>query len=153
MSARLVLAPTLSYVELDALVRGLGWEHVSGPAYPPLVPGEPEFASWRQSGDRLGYTCNPAVWLRVLDVSAVAEAARRLALVSSLPLLGYAELPGLLRSGDPQHVLLGVLAVDVLAACEHLGPVRALMHHREPVVARAAQRVVAGLLAAPTDEA
>lgn len=48
MSAKLVLEPGLSYVDLDDAVRQLGWEHVSDPAYPPLVAGEPEFAAWRQ---------------------------------------------------------------------------------------------------------
>jgi hypothetical protein len=65
VTARIVLDPELSYVELDASVRRLGWEHLAGPAYPPLVPGEPEFASWRQGTDSLAYTCNPVAWLRV----------------------------------------------------------------------------------------
>jgi hypothetical protein len=147
VNARVVLAPELSYVELDATVRRLGWEHVSGPTYPPLVAGEPELATWRQGGDSLSYICNPVAWLRVLDLSAVAEAARRLALVASLPLLEDDELRRLLRSRAPETVLLGVLAVDVLRASKHLPAVRALMHHREPTVAQAAQRVVAVLSA------
>jgi hypothetical protein len=100
MNARIVLDPSLSYVELNASVSRLGWEHVAGPAYPPLVPDEPEFASWRRDTDSLTYACNPVAWLRVLDLSAVAEAAQRLALIGSLPLLGYDQLPRLLRAGD-----------------------------------------------------
>jgi hypothetical protein len=145
VNAKLVLEPGLSYVDIDETVRRLGWQPVSGPAYPPLVPGEPEFAAWRQGDDSLAYTCNPVAWLRVLDLSAVAEPARRLALIAGLPLLEYARLPRLLRSADTETVLLGVLAVDILDAREHLPAVRALMHHREPVVAQAATRVVGRL--------
>ena len=143
MSTRLVLMPELAYESLDATVRGLGWQPMTGPAGPPLVVGEPEFATWAQDDDLLTYACNPVAWLRVLDLSGVAEPARRSELLAAVPLLEYDRLPRLLRSSRPETVLLGVLAVDLLAAREHLPAVRALMHHREPAVARAAQRVTA----------
>jgi hypothetical protein len=37
--------------------------------------------------------------------------------------------------------MLGLLAAEVLDRTEHLSAIRALMHHRDPLVARAAASV------------
>jgi hypothetical protein len=137
---RLVVVPELSYDELNAALGELGWAFESGPSYPPLVAGEPELATWRRGDDNLLYACNPVAWLRVLDLSDVSHPSDRLALALRLPLLDSARIARLLRTRDTESVLLGVLAADVLGMREHLPAVRALMHHREGVVAATAQR-------------
>ena len=142
MNARVVVAPELPYKDLALALERLGWRYVSGPARPPLVPGEPEFASWRIGEESLVYTCNPVVWLRVLDLSAITGAARRLALITAVPSLEYRRVAGLLRSRATESVLLGVLAAEVLDARDQLPALRALMHHSDRVVAVAAERAV-----------
>jgi hypothetical protein len=51
----------------------------------------------------LVYTCNPAVWLRLLDLGGVTDAAERMALALSLPQLESAGIGQLLRSGDVER--------------------------------------------------
>jgi hypothetical protein len=147
VSARIVLDPELPYERIAAAVEELGWRHVGGPQYPPLVPGEPEFATWRRDDDTLVYACNPVAWLRVLDLTAVTDPWQRLALLAALPLLPHDQLPQLLRSAATESLLLGILAADIMDDRKQLGTLRALMHHRDPVAATAAQRVVARMTA------
>ncbi len=73
MNPRLVLLPELRFCELGALLGQDGWEAVSQ-AIDPIVPGEPEHATFeRTGGARLVYTFNPVCALRVLDTSAAGR--------------------------------------------------------------------------------
>jgi hypothetical protein len=107
---RLVLAPEVTYSRLASTLENLGWCFVSGPAYPPLVSGEPEFGSWRKEGDTVAYTCNPVAWLRLVDISGVSRPVDRLDLVTQLPMLDPGRVARLVRSRTAEDVLLGILA-------------------------------------------
>ena len=143
---RVVLRPELTYAELAGQVEARGWVWHSGPTLPPLVAGEPELSAWRHptAGD-LVYTCNPVAWLRLLDLAAVSDPAERIHLLLGLPLLESEDIGPLLRSASVEEVLLGVHAAAVLGLREHARAVRALMHHRDPAVARAATTAVTAL--------
>lgn len=148
---RLVLAPEVPYSRLASTLESLGWCFVSGPAYPPLVDGEPEFASWRREDDTVVYTCNPVAWLRLVDISAVSRPVDRLALVTQLPMLDPGRVARLVRSRAAEDVLLGILASDVLGLRQNLPAIRAMMHHCDRAVATAAQRVAVSLVRAELD--
>ena len=148
---RLVLAPEERYSTLAATLQSLGWEVASEPAHPPLVDGEPEFASWRKEDDTVVYTCNPVAWLRLVDISAVSRPADRLALVTRLPMLDPGRIARLVRARNANDVLLGILATDVLALRDNLPALRALMHSRDRVVAGAAQRITRSLAGGDLD--
>lgn len=136
---RIVLSPEMTYVELNSALAERGWVWTSGPSTLPLVPDEPELTTWRHdTAGSLVYTCNPVVWLRLLDLAAVTDPSERVALALGLPQLESEEIGRVLRSGDVERTLLGVLAAEVLDGTEHLSAIRALMHHRDPSVARAA---------------
>ncbi|MFF5289021.1 hypothetical protein [Paractinoplanes globisporus] len=143
MSA-LVLDPDLRYADLTATLRRFGFALVREPSAPPLVPGEPEFGTWRRADDIAVYTCNPVVRLRLLDLSGVAEPD---AIRAELPLLHASALPRLLRSSDPEQLLLGVLAAGAMHAYDQLPALRALGRHRDSAVARAAVLTARGLAA------
>jgi hypothetical protein len=94
---RIVLSPQLTYAELNDILAQRDWVWTSGPSTPPLVEGEPELATWRHdTAGSLVYTCNPAVWLRLLDLGGVTDAAERMALALSLPQLESAGIGQLL---------------------------------------------------------
>ncbi len=139
---RIVLVPRLTFDELNVLVAERGWAIKSGPTTPPLAEGEPELCAWRHdTSGTLVYTCNPVVWLRLLDLGGVTDAAERMALAAGLPQLESGGIGRLLRSGRAEDVLLGLLAAQELDRTEHLSAIRALMHHADPSVARAAASV------------
>lgn len=138
MTTPMILDTAVTFADLDTAVTSLGWERHGTTAAPPLVPGEPEVATWTHPwAGTLVYTCNPAVWLRVLDLGAV-EPRAAVALALRLPHLGESAIAALLRAGPTELVLLGVLAAGVLRSPAHLNAVRALMQHREHAVAQAA---------------
>jgi hypothetical protein len=133
----MVLDTSVTYADLETAVTDLGWQR-QAIAMQPLVSGEPEFATFaKPDAGTLVYTCNPAVWLRVLDLDHVAPSAL-VALALRLPHLGEEAITGLLRAKQTERVLRGVLAAGVLPSPRHLQAVRALLHHRDPSVARAA---------------
>jgi hypothetical protein len=134
----MVLDTAVTFPDVEAAAADLGWQLVGTTALPPLVPGEPEVATWTQPGaGTLVYTCNPAVWLRVLDLEGV-EPAAAVALALRLPHLGEAAIAALLRARPTELVLFGVLAAGTYRSPAHLNAVRALTHHPDPTVARAA---------------
>jgi hypothetical protein len=134
----MILDTAVTFADLDAAVTDLGWVRHGTTAAPPLVPGEPEVATWTHPlAGTLVYTCNPVVWLRVLDLGTVERAAA-VALAVRLPHLGESAIAALLRAGPTELVLLGVLAAGVQRSPTHLNAVRALLHHRDPAVAQAA---------------
>lgn len=143
----MVIDPAVTFAELDAVVRRAGWSPRGELATAPLVAGEPEVATWtRPTAGTLTYTCNPAVWLRVLDLSTVEDPAAAVALAVQLPHRGIEAVTRLLRSGSEESLLLGVLAARVLRSPTHVGALRALTRSKHSTVARAATQA---LLASP----
>jgi hypothetical protein len=108
VNARLVLEPGLRFRELGALLEQDGWKTVSQ-ACDPIVPGEPEHATFeRPGGARLVYTFNPVCGLRVLDTSAANE-------IPVLPVARADEVRGWLGSADERTRMRGSLATQAAA--------------------------------------
>ena len=149
MDTTLVVQPQVTFSELGAELAQLGWSRGRGTlTAPPIIPGEPEFASWLTgSGEaQISYTFNPVVHLRVLVFYGNDVVSLREKVESVLPTLDSSDLRELLRSGEPRNVLLGILAareLKVTSVLDLLGP---LTNHSEPVVARAAQDTLAELI-------
>lgn len=107
MSERVVLMPELRFGELATLLGKVGWEVVSRAA-DPIVPGEPEHATFERSGGaRLVYTFNPVCALRVLDTSAAGP-------VPALPAAGADVVRSWLDSTDQRTRMRGTLAAALL---------------------------------------
>jgi hypothetical protein len=103
VNARLVLEPGLRFCELGALLRQDGWQAVSQ-AGDPIVPGEPEHATFeRPGGARLVYTFNPVCALRVLDTSAAKQ-------IPVLPVARADMVRDWLGSADERTRMRGMLA-------------------------------------------
>jgi hypothetical protein len=103
MNARLVLMPELRFGELAARLGQAGW-HAAGQAADPILPGEPEHATFeRPDGGRLVYTFNPVCALRVLDTSAADE-------IPVLPVARADVVRDWLGSADERTRMRGVLA-------------------------------------------
>ena len=68
MTFSLVLKPNVSFQSLTGSLDQLGWQRRPDTSVaPPIIPGEPEFASWSREGDRISYTFNPVARFRVLN--------------------------------------------------------------------------------------
>lgn len=137
MSAHLVLMPELRFAELGALLGRAGWQTVSQ-ASDPLVPGEPEHASFERTGARVVYTYNPVCALRVLDTTAAGAAA----LDAALPLADAGAVRGWLASADERTVLRGILAAARLGEAALAPQVDACRRHPRRAIARAAERAL-----------
>lgn len=134
----MVLDTAVTFADVESAAADLGWQPHGTTAIPPLVPGEPEVVTWTQPGAAtLVYTYNPVVGLRVLDLTDIDPVAA-VALALRLPHLGEAAIAALLHAGTTELVLLGVFAAAAYRSPAHLNAVRALMHSRDPVVARVA---------------
>lgn len=136
----LVLRPEFGFAEMEAALARLGWARTADTsAAPPLVAGEPEFASFEGRGGRASYTFNPVVRLRVLvfrgerAADACAEAAR------ALPALDHADLRRLLSAEDPRTLLLGILAARALRSLLVADLLEELCGHAHARVAAAAR--------------
>lgn len=145
MKPTLVLLPSISFTQTDATLAPLGWTRSPDTAVaPPIIPGEPEFASWsRYDGEeraRISYTFNPVVRLRVLVFYGSRAAELRDEAASALPALGLAELRELLQAADARRLLLGVLAARELGADAVLDLLDPLREHEERAVALAARK-------------
>ena len=141
---RLLPDPARPYAALrDDLVR-LGWEWANESQDLPLVPGEPEWVSYRHaSGAALDYEYLPPVSLRTLVASGSPDA---LAPLRGLPQLRAADLAGLLADPDIEAVVRGLLGVRALVWLPLLGEVRELASaHPEPLVRQVAQDVATQL--------
>lgn len=147
----LVIRPECGFERIAAALARAGWERAPDTsAAPPLVPGEPEFASWSRGEEgRVSYTFNPVARLRVLvfygpGAAGLFEEAGR-----SLPTLGLADLRELLQAADARRLLLGIFAARTLGAFMVLDLLEPLREHGEGAVARAASRAheeLAGLM-------
>ncbi|MFN7931238.1 MAG: hypothetical protein U0Y68_25580, partial [Blastocatellia bacterium] len=113
------------------------------PVTPEMIAGEPEVAAWTRgdTGERLTYTFNPVVSLRVLTCTAELTAE----LAAHLPRLELADLRSLLSASDPRRVLLGLFAARAVGANELASAIVPLCWHSDPLVCRAAQQALASL--------
>ncbi|WP_028066660.1 hypothetical protein [Solirubrobacter soli] len=144
MSARrLVLRPELAFSDLDAALSASGWNGGSVLAFGPLVPGEPELARWQRGSARLEYTCNPAIWLRVLDAFGVNTLAWD-ALSDALEPLDEADILGLLGASSDEHVALGIFAARALRLAAATEPLEALAARAADPIARYARDALSG---------
>ena len=148
MDTTLVVQPQVTFAQLTAALARLGWQRGrDAMAAPPIIPGEPEFASWSRAGGgsdedegaRISYTFNPVVNLRVLVFYGPRTEARRAEVENALPTLDTAALRELLQATEPREVLLGVFAARELKAISVLDLLEPLTNHHEFAVARAAQ--------------
>lgn len=149
MTQRLVLIPELRFADLAALLGQRGWQ-LAHRAADPLIPGEPEHASFERGGARMVYTCNAVCSFRVLDTTGAAPD-------SDLPVVSAGAMRDWLASRDERTLLRGLLAAalsdDLTLAplvqqhCQH--PRQAIAHAAE----NALQRLLGDKPAASDDNA
>lgn len=155
--ATLVVRPEVTFDELGAALARAGWARGRDRlAAPPLVPGEPEFASWSrgagagEGAERISYSFNPVAGFRVLVFRGARAAESRAETALSLPALAPADLRPLLQSRDLRTLLLGILAAGELRAAETLDLLERLRRHPHGAIAGAAVEahasVVEGML-------
>lgn len=98
---RRVLPPDFGFDALRTRLLAEGWREVPVPGLrPPLVPGEPELARFARGDATLAYSCNPALWFRVVEGDRVPD----------LPAVTPAMVQGWLASTEPRARLRGCLA-------------------------------------------
>jgi hypothetical protein len=149
MDVTLVVHPKVTFAQLGVALARLGWTRGRDAlAAPPIIPDEPEFASWSARGRdaQISYTFNPVVHLRVLVFYGERADTHRSEVDRAIPTLGIEELPELLHSADARTALLGILAAREMRAFTLLNLVEPLRVHREPAVARAAENACEELL-------
>jgi hypothetical protein len=139
----LIVAPEVTFTELDRDLQGTGFERdpeVGGASgLPPLVPGEPELAGWNIRGGKpfLTYTCNPAVWLRVLDVGYVPPKLRG-TIAARVKLLEPKDVRLGLDSPDIRTKLRSLFAAGETDRLDLLERAEAMKQDPEKLVAKAA---------------
>jgi hypothetical protein len=141
VNRKLVLIPALRFGELAALLGQHGWT-LAQQAAEPLVPGEPEHASFERGQARLVYTCNPVCHFRVLD-TALAGAA---GLDAALPVVSTGAVADWLASDDERTLLRGLLAAAHTEQLALAPLVQAQCKHPRPAIARAAEQALQVLL-------
>lgn len=145
-SRRLVLHPGCDFQRLEAALARMSWTRSPDTSVaPPIIPGEPEFASWSREGDRISYTFNPVARFRVLNFKGEGAGSRRAEVRDAVPTLELDELEELLRSSEPREVLLGILAAGVMKVVTVLGTVDTLRNHQEQAIAQAAAKTYGDL--------
>lgn len=142
MSISLVLDPAFDFGALDGALQSLGFrrDNSVGPFTQDMIAGEPEVAAWIRgdAGERITYTFNPVVSLRVIACAAESEAE----LAARFPLIDIAGIGGLLTERDPRRVLLGLFAARALAADELAGAIAPLCAHPNQLIRSAAERAL-----------
>lgn len=139
----LIVSPEINFARLKRELAQLAWTlQPSTMVRAPLVPGEPEVASWKhQHADgRIVYTFNPVVSLRVLSFYGDAAAELRTEAAARLPSLTSGDLLELLESDDTEKLLLGIFAVGEAEEIEALGAIMRLLSHPEQLIAKAAAK-------------
>jgi hypothetical protein len=134
----LVLHPDCSFADLSRRCAEAGWRLVEQ-ATKPIVPGEPEYAVFERTAERLVYTFNPVCLLRVLDCAAAEP---------GLPAVPATDAPTVLTwlaAQDERTVLRGILAAGALGAPELATPVAAHQTHPRAAIADAAVRTATAL--------
>jgi len=130
--AKLVIAPEVPFSRIEQILSDQGWDRAKDTAKrPPLVKGEPEFASWSQTDEdlRAHYSCNPVVGLRTLEIDGVKAAAAISRIAETVPHLGVEDLQSLLQDPDPRRILLGLYGAVALQAFLLLNEISALTQH------------------------
>ncbi len=144
MPPTLIVHPEIPFARITAALDDLSWQREPDRSVTaPFVPGEPELATWhdRDGRNRIVYTFNPAVFLRVLAFHGPSAGERLAEVTERLPVLDADDLRTLLRSGDTARLLLGLLATGEMAAVSVIEEVARLRGHPDGMVARAAARV------------
>lgn len=145
MSTSLVLDPSFGFGALDGTLQSLGFRRDDSvrPFTQDMIPGEPEVAAWVRgdAGERITYTFNPVVALRV--IACATEITRELA--AHFPRLDIAAIGTLLTEPDPRRVLLGLFAARALGASELASAIVPLRGHSDPLVRRAAENALTSL--------
>jgi hypothetical protein len=142
---RIVVQPASSFSAIAAALEGAGFVAIPGStSAAPLVPGEPEYATWHlpDTDAFASYSCNPVFRLRVLRFSGDAVLAPMASARARLAVLGGADLVALLGSPDPREQLCGIHAAVELSAFELVGEIEALRIGPERTVTAAAARAV-----------
>jgi hypothetical protein len=146
MNASIVVDPQFVFRQLDERLKSLGFardESVQA-ITPDIRPGERELAAWTRGKERLTYTFNPVVSLRVIDASGLAddgmEPIRR-----QIPLVDEDGISQLLADSDARRVLLGLLAARILRTQELAPLVVPLTFHDEEIIRRTAAQTVEAL--------
>jgi hypothetical protein len=139
MSVVVILDPSCSYRVVEAAFLEDGWSGGPVTALAPLVPGEPEAATWRREGFAVRYTCDPVMWFRLLRSDADVQ-------LPDLPRVTVDEVDVLLGSEIDADQLLGIRAVEVLEARQLLAHLDRLMLTTSPIVSAEARRVHGDLL-------
>ena len=141
MTNSLAISPSASFREVDRALSKMGWilnktvlvEH-------PIIPGEPELASWHHSvsSGRITQTFNPVVGLRILAFSGELASVCRRKIACSVPIIDLKELDVLLAANEIRTLLLGIFASVELNAFQSLPRLDALRAHENDMVANAA---------------
>lgn len=141
----LVLKPDCDFAAIDTALSSARWvRQPNGTTTAPLVPGEPEFAVWILSGADAAahYSCNPAIWFRVLRFTGPDALGSLGAIGDALPFLDAADLATMLASPEPRDQLRAILASVELSAFGLLGEIEMLRTGPERAVTAAAARAV-----------
>lgn len=142
---RLVLQPDCDFSAIDAALSSAGLvRQLGNAATAPLVPGEPEFAAWTapNTDASVHYSCNPAIWLRILRFTGADASALSGDIRETLPLLDPTDCAAMLASSDPRDQLRAILASVELSVFGLIGAIEALRMGPERAVTAAAARAV-----------
>lgn len=142
----IVLDPAFTFDDLDTRLALLGFtrDASANPVTPDAIAGERELAAWTRGVERLTYTFNPAVSLRVLAAHGLGADASVL-LSEQLPALDIPAIGEMLTSTEPRDLLRGLLAARALHAGELALAVAPLQACPNATVSRAAAATLAAL--------
>src|SRR5687767_1060825 len=99
MYSALVVLPEAPFRDIVEALAGLQWQHAPERSVTtPFIPGEPEMAAFRRGEDRIIYTFNPAISLRVLAFHGPGARERLAEASNQLPVLQADDMRRLLRS-------------------------------------------------------
>jgi hypothetical protein len=147
MNASVVVDPQFGFGLLDERLKAMGFTRDESvqPVTPDILPGERELAAWtRGKSERLTYTFNPVVSLRVIDGIGLPAGGME-ALCWQIPLVDANAIGKLLNDDDSRRVLLGLLAARILRTQEIAPLVVPLTFHGEQVIRRAAAETIEAL--------
>ena len=149
MSVTLVLDPGTTFAAVAGELAT--WD--GGPTdRHPLLAGEPIGASWRRGGDRVAYSANPAIRLRVLTIEGPGGQRVAADLAARLPLLDARTARGMIGSADREAALLGATAAGLRHDLAAIPALKELARRRDRELAAAArlalQRIGSGTVAA-----
>lgn len=139
-----VLPPAHGFGALREALERNGWRLLSHSSAP-IVPGEPEQASFAHGERALHYTFNPVCRLRLLD------GARAGGWPDGVPRVDPAEVAAWLADGDERTALRGILAAQALRATALAPAVQALVSHPRAALAQAATRALTALETSVTE--